>query len=234
MPGRVAAVAAVSPLGPPDGAGSYPSFRYQIPVISFGARRSGPVLAGLCLRIFGLRCPTAPAAMIDDYAVCRRPLGVRPLRRRCSSHGVAWPQRPSRPARPYPPPRRRHPDEHRPHRVGRRALLLLQKAEPDRGGAGSTTGLRGRIQRRPLHSGRLTFSRREVPCQGDLMGRVFVTRGARLYSAGRHEGFLKVLPVCTWIPVERCTRIGSKGGGRRRPGRRCFESRFPTVPRPRS
>jgi hypothetical protein len=78
MPGRVAAVAAVSPLGPPDGAGSYPSFRYRVPVISFGARRSGPVLAGLCLKILRFPRPTAPEAMINDYAVCRTHWGFDP------------------------------------------------------------------------------------------------------------------------------------------------------------
>lgn len=78
MPGRVAAVAAVSPLGPPDGAGSWPSFRYQVPVSSFAARRSGPILAGLCLRILRLPCPTAPEAMINDYVVCRTHWGFDP------------------------------------------------------------------------------------------------------------------------------------------------------------
>lgn len=78
MPRRVTAVAAVSPLGPPAGAGSCPSFRYRVPMISFGAKHSGPVLAGLCLRTLRLHCPSAPPAMINDYLVCRTHWGFDP------------------------------------------------------------------------------------------------------------------------------------------------------------
>lgn len=77
MPERVAAVSAVSPLGPPDGAGSCPSFRYRVPLIPFGNGRCGPILAGLCLRALRLHSHP-PAAMIDDYLVCRTHWGFRP------------------------------------------------------------------------------------------------------------------------------------------------------------
>jgi pimeloyl-ACP methyl ester carboxylesterase len=75
---RVAALAVVSPLGPPDGAGSSPSLRYRVPLVAFGPHRSGSLLAGLCLRSLGLSSDTAPAAMIDDYVVCRRSWGFDP------------------------------------------------------------------------------------------------------------------------------------------------------------
>ena len=79
LPDRIAALAAVSPLGPPDGAGSSASLRYRVPLIPFGASRSGPILAGLCLRALRLGCQqTAPEAMIDDYVVCRRHWGFDP------------------------------------------------------------------------------------------------------------------------------------------------------------
>lgn len=82
LPNRVAAVAAVSPLGPAHGAGSSPSLRYGVPRLAFGHRRTGPVMAGLCLRVLGLRGETAPAAMIEDYLVCRRPWGLDPCQLR--------------------------------------------------------------------------------------------------------------------------------------------------------
>jgi len=78
LPDRIAAVAAVSPLGPPDGAGSSSSFRYRIPLIPFGAPRSGPIVAGICLKALRLRCQASPRAMIDDYVVCRTPWGFDP------------------------------------------------------------------------------------------------------------------------------------------------------------
>lgn len=78
FPDRVAALAAVSPLGPAHGPGSSPSLRYRVPLATFGRPYSGPVLAGLCLRAIGLHGIAAPAAMIDDYAVCRRPWGFDP------------------------------------------------------------------------------------------------------------------------------------------------------------
>lgn len=72
---RIAALAAVSPLGPPDGAGRTPSLRYRVPTTAFGGGRMGPVLADVCLRTLRLRRQTAPRAMIDDYRVCRRHWG---------------------------------------------------------------------------------------------------------------------------------------------------------------
>jgi pimeloyl-ACP methyl ester carboxylesterase len=78
LPDRIAALAAVSPLGPPDGAGSSAGLRYRVPLIPLRAGRCAPILAGLCLRALRLGCQTAPAAMIDDYAVCRRHWGFDP------------------------------------------------------------------------------------------------------------------------------------------------------------
>lgn len=75
LPDRIAALAAVSPLGPPYGPGSSPSLRYRVPLVPYGGGRSGPILAGLSLRALRLRCQTAPSAMIDDYLVCRRHWG---------------------------------------------------------------------------------------------------------------------------------------------------------------
>ena len=78
LPGRVVALAAVSPLGPATGAGSRPSVRYNVPLAAFGLPRGGPLLAGSCLRALRLRRQTSPAAMIDDYLVCRSEWGFDP------------------------------------------------------------------------------------------------------------------------------------------------------------
>lgn len=75
---RLIALAAVSPLGPPDGPGASPSLRYKIPLVPYGSPRVGPALAHLSLRALGLQCRTCARAMIDDYLVCRRHWGFRP------------------------------------------------------------------------------------------------------------------------------------------------------------
>jgi pimeloyl-ACP methyl ester carboxylesterase len=78
LPGRVGAVAAVSPLVPADGAGASPSFRYRLPLIPYGSARLGPAFAALCLRALRLHGQTSADAMIDDYLVCRRAWGFDP------------------------------------------------------------------------------------------------------------------------------------------------------------
>jgi pimeloyl-ACP methyl ester carboxylesterase len=78
LPGRTEAVAAVSPLGPADGAGSSRSFRYRLPLIPYGSSHLGPVFASLCLRTLRLHDQTSARAMIDDYLVCRRAWGFDP------------------------------------------------------------------------------------------------------------------------------------------------------------
>jgi pimeloyl-ACP methyl ester carboxylesterase len=75
---RVVALAAVSPLGPPDGRGASRALRYRIPLVPFGSDRIGPALAGACLRALGLDRDTPTAAMIDDYLVCRSHWGFDP------------------------------------------------------------------------------------------------------------------------------------------------------------
>ena len=75
LPDRVVALAAVSPLVPASGPGSWSGFRYRAPLAAFSAPRVGPVLAGTCLRALRLRRQTAPEAMIDDYLVCRSDWG---------------------------------------------------------------------------------------------------------------------------------------------------------------
>jgi pimeloyl-ACP methyl ester carboxylesterase len=75
---RVTALAAVSPLGPPDGAGASAGIRYRIPLVPFGSGRVGPILAHLGLGALGLRGQTCARAMIDDYRVCRRHWGFDP------------------------------------------------------------------------------------------------------------------------------------------------------------
>lgn len=74
---RVAAVAAVSPLGPAFGPGSSPSARYTVPMIPFGVPRTGPALAEFYLRALRLNGQAAARAMIDDYLVCRKDWGFR-------------------------------------------------------------------------------------------------------------------------------------------------------------
>ena len=75
---RLVGLAAVSPLGPPDGPGASPSLRYKVPLVPFGSPRLGPPLAHLGLGALGLRRQTCAQAMIDDYLVCRRPWGFDP------------------------------------------------------------------------------------------------------------------------------------------------------------
>ena len=75
---RLVGLAAVSPLGPADGPGASPSFRYRIPLVPFGSPRAGPAIAHVSLRALGLQRQTCARAMIDDYLVCRRPWGFDP------------------------------------------------------------------------------------------------------------------------------------------------------------
>ena len=63
---RLAAVAAVSPLGPAFGPGSSPSARYTVPMIPFRVPRTGPALAEFYLRALRLNGQAAARAMIDD------------------------------------------------------------------------------------------------------------------------------------------------------------------------
>lgn len=78
FPDRIAGLAAVSPIAPPDGTGASSSLRYRVPLIPFGDTRSGSILAGLCLRGLRLAGQAPPSAMIDDYLTCRRPWGFDP------------------------------------------------------------------------------------------------------------------------------------------------------------
>jgi pimeloyl-ACP methyl ester carboxylesterase len=75
---RLVALAAVSPLGPPDGPGASPSLRYKIPLVPYGSARVGFALGHLSLRALGLQRQTCAQAMIDDYLVCRRDWGFHP------------------------------------------------------------------------------------------------------------------------------------------------------------
>jgi pimeloyl-ACP methyl ester carboxylesterase len=78
LPERIVALAAVSPLVPPDGVGASASLRYRIPLVPFRVAGVGPALAHLSLLGLGLRRDTSARAMIDDYLVCRRPWGFDP------------------------------------------------------------------------------------------------------------------------------------------------------------
>lgn len=78
LPDRVVALAAVSPLVPPDGVGASASLRYRIPLVPFGPAGVGPVLARASLIALGLQRDTSARAMIDDYLVCRRHWGFDP------------------------------------------------------------------------------------------------------------------------------------------------------------
>ena len=75
---RLVGLAAVSPLGPPDGHGASRGLRYRVPLLPFGSGRVGPLLALACLRALRLHGDTPTAAMIDDYLVCRRHWGFDP------------------------------------------------------------------------------------------------------------------------------------------------------------
>ena len=79
---RLFALAAVSPLGPPDGRGAIHGVRYKAALVPFGPGRGGRFLAQLCLRALGLAADTPTAAMIDDYVVCRRHWGFDPAEMR--------------------------------------------------------------------------------------------------------------------------------------------------------
>jgi pimeloyl-ACP methyl ester carboxylesterase len=78
MPERVAATAAVSPLVSGCGPGGAGGPRYRLPGELFGVPTLGPAVAGAALRLLGLGGSTSPRAMIEDYAVCRRPWGFDP------------------------------------------------------------------------------------------------------------------------------------------------------------
>jgi pimeloyl-ACP methyl ester carboxylesterase len=79
---RLVALAAVSPLGPPDGRGAIRGLRYRAPLLPFGRGPAGSALAHVCLRALGLKGETPTAAMIDDYLVCRRDWGFDPAEMR--------------------------------------------------------------------------------------------------------------------------------------------------------
>jgi pimeloyl-ACP methyl ester carboxylesterase len=78
LAGRLVALAAVSPLGPPNGPGASQSLRYTVPLVPLRSPHVGPALAHLGLRALGLRPQTCPRAMIDDYLVCRSPWAFDP------------------------------------------------------------------------------------------------------------------------------------------------------------
>jgi pimeloyl-ACP methyl ester carboxylesterase len=75
---RIVSVAAVSPLGPPSGAGSRSGLRYRVPLAAVGLPGGGPILACMCLRALRLKRQTPAEAMIDDYLVCRSHWGFEP------------------------------------------------------------------------------------------------------------------------------------------------------------
>lgn len=75
---RLVALAAVSPLGPPDGRGAIRGLRYRVPLVPFGSGPAGSVFGHVFLRALGLKGDTPTAAMLDDYVVCRRPWGFDP------------------------------------------------------------------------------------------------------------------------------------------------------------
>lgn len=85
MPKRTARLAIVSPLVPAAGAGASAGLRYRAALIPFGAwpstgpggasHRASHRCARAALRLLGLLRDTEPAAMIDDYRVCRADWG---------------------------------------------------------------------------------------------------------------------------------------------------------------
>jgi pimeloyl-ACP methyl ester carboxylesterase len=75
---RLVGLAAVSPLGPPDGHGAIRGLRYRVPLVPFGSGPAGSLFGHVCLCALGLKGDTPTAAMIDDYVVCRRPWGFDP------------------------------------------------------------------------------------------------------------------------------------------------------------
>ena len=73
---RLVGLAAVSPLGPPDGRGACRGLRYRMPLVPFGSGRVGPALAQVSLRALGPTRRDADAG--DDRRLPRlpAPLGV--------------------------------------------------------------------------------------------------------------------------------------------------------------
>jgi pimeloyl-ACP methyl ester carboxylesterase len=71
LPDLVVSVAAVSPLGPPDGIGASPGLRYRVAPVPFAMPVLGTRLAWLSLRLLRLRSETSARSMIDDYLICR-------------------------------------------------------------------------------------------------------------------------------------------------------------------
>jgi pimeloyl-ACP methyl ester carboxylesterase len=122
LPERIVALAAVSPLVPPDGLGASTSLRYRVPLVPFGLAGVGPALAHLSLAGFGLHPDTSARAMIDDYLVCRRPWGFDPAGMRIPVTVLARPRRSARPARSHPPACRGDPRVRGARRSRRRAL----------------------------------------------------------------------------------------------------------------
>ena len=74
---RIAALAAVSPLGPPSGSGASPGVRYRVPKI-LGSPWVGPLVAEGCLRTLRFHRQTSARAMVEDYRVCRGDWGFDP------------------------------------------------------------------------------------------------------------------------------------------------------------
>lgn len=71
MPERICALAAVSALGPPDGAGATRSVRYCALRLPFGPGRGRELFTRICLKLLRLERDTDPTAMVHDYLVCR-------------------------------------------------------------------------------------------------------------------------------------------------------------------
>jgi pimeloyl-ACP methyl ester carboxylesterase len=72
LPGRVAAVAAASPLAPSA------AIRYRVPVAGFRVPLAGPLFYEAALRALRARSATAPRNMVEDYQACFRPWGFEP------------------------------------------------------------------------------------------------------------------------------------------------------------
>lgn len=75
LPDLVVSVAAVSPLGPPDGIGAGAGLRYRVALVPFAMPVLGTRLAWLSLRALRLQSETSARSMIDDYLVCRSQWG---------------------------------------------------------------------------------------------------------------------------------------------------------------
>ena len=74
---RIAALAAVSPLGPVSGRRPCHDVRYRLPLVPFGPPH-GPAVAHVCLRAARMHRQTPARAMVEDYRVCRRHWGFEP------------------------------------------------------------------------------------------------------------------------------------------------------------